>query len=75
MSVDYLEGMIEQSSMLGQKLRSMSDPELVSRFPQLGFADRLPTSAHEVALARGIAAAVVSALGYIDQMRSSSAVE
>ena len=75
MSVDYLEGMIAQSSTLGQKLRSMSDPEIVSRFPQLGFADRLPTSAHEVALARGIAAAVVSALGYIDQMRSSSAVE
>lgn len=75
MSVDYLEGMIEQSSTLGQKLRSMSDPEIVSRFPQLGFADRLPTSAHEVTLARGIAAAVVSALGYIDQMRSSSAVE
>jgi|694.fasta_scaffold36012_3 hypothetical protein len=74
-SIDYLEGMMAQSLTLGQKLRSMSDPELVSRFPQRGFADRLPTSAHEVALARGIAAAVVSALGYIDQMRSSSALE
>lgn len=74
-SVDYLNAMVDQSSVLGQKLRSMSDPELMSRFPQLGFADRLPTSAHEVALARGIAAAVVSALGYIDQLRSGSAVE
>lgn len=74
-SVDYLNAMVDQSSVLGQKLRSMSDPEVVSRFPQLGFADRLPTSAHEVALARGIAAAVVAALGYINQMRSGSAVE
>ncbi|MEJ6512588.1 MAG: hypothetical protein QNL69_10495 [Acidimicrobiales bacterium] len=74
-SVDYLEGMVAQSSTLGQKLRSMNDPEIVSRFPQLGFADRLPTSAHEVALARGIAAAVVSALGYIDQMRPGPAFE
>lgn len=72
-SVDYLNAMVVESSILGQKLRSMSDPELVSRFPQRGFADRLPTSAHEVALARGIAAAIVSALGYIDQMRSGSA--
>jgi hypothetical protein len=74
-SVDYLNAMVVQSSILGQKLRSMSDPELVNRFPQLGFADRLPTSAHEVALARGIAAAVVSALGYINQLRSGSAIE
>ena len=72
-SVDYLNAMVVESSILGQKLRSMSDPELVSRFPQRGFADRLPTSAHEVALARGIAAAIVSALGYMDQMRSGSA--
>ncbi|CAB4340798.1 MAG: hypothetical protein F2597_09090 [Actinobacteria bacterium] len=74
-SIDYLEGMMAQSLTIGQKLRSMSDPELVDRFPQRGFADRLPTSAHEVALARGISAAVVSALGYVDQMRSSSALE
>lgn len=74
-SVEYLNALVAQSSVLGQKLRSMSDPELVSRFPQLGFADRLPTSAHEVALARGIAAAVVAALGYINQLRSGSAVE
>lgn len=67
-SVDFLSAMVAQSSVLGQNLRSMSDPELVRRFPQLGFADRLPTSAHEAALARGIAAAVVSALGYINQM-------
>ena len=68
-SITFLEGMVLRSKELGEMLRSASNPEIVSRFPQRGFADRLPTSAHEVALARGIAAAVVSGLGYIEHLR------
>jgi hypothetical protein len=69
-SITFLEEMVLRSKELGERLRSASDPEIVSRFPQRGFADRMPTSAHEVALARGIAAAVVAGLGYIEHSRS-----
>jgi len=69
-SITFLEEMVLRSKELGERLRSASDPEIVSSCPQGGFADRLPTSAHEVALARGIAAAVVAGLGYIEHSRS-----
>ena len=71
-SITFLEEMVLRSKELGERLRSASDPEIISRFPQRGFADRLPTSAHEVALARGIAAAVVAGLGYIEHSRSGA---
>ena len=71
-SITFLEEMVLRSKELGERLRSASDSEIVSRFPQRGFADQLPTSAHEVALARGIAAAVVAGLGYIEHSRSGA---
>ena len=73
-SITFLEGMVLRSRELGEMLRSASNPEIVSRFPQRGFADRLPTSAHEVALARGIAAAVVAGLEYIDRSGSGGSL-
>lgn len=73
-SITFLEGMVLRSRELGEMLRSASNPEIVSRFPQRGFADRLPTSAHEVALARGIAAAVVAGLEYIERSGSGGSL-
>mgnify|MGYP000066467313 CR=1 FL=1 len=70
-SIAFLEEMVVQSKSLCERLRSASDPDDVSKYPQRGFADQLPTSAHEVALARGIAAAVVAGLSYIEQSRTS----
>lgn len=71
-SLAFLESMVAKSELLAGRLRLMNDPEYVAKFPQRGFADRLPTSSHDVALARGIGAAVVSALGYIDRLRFGS---
>jgi len=73
-SIAFLDEMVLRSKELGKRLRSASDPEIVSRFPQRGYADRLPTSAHEVALARGIAAAVVAGLEYIERSRTGGSL-
>ena len=73
-STTFLDEMVLRSKELCERLRSASDPEIISRFPQRGFADRLPTSAHEVALARGIAAAVVAGLEYIERSGSGGSL-